>query len=327
MVWLLISGSFYLVSCYLGARGGGRPGLPFILVAALAFRLTAWPLYPALSDDVFRYRWEGQLQNTGGNPYHARPNDVAWAHLRDQAFPLVPGRDFKAVYGPLAELAQAATFRAVDAFTRDPFVQAFWFKLPAALFDLGAIAMLALWLRALGLPRERLVIYAWSPLAIFEFWATGHNDAMLVFFLTAALIAAARDRWWWSYAALTLAAAVKIWPLALFPLFVRSRGRWRELAGVPPLAAVLLLPTGARDGPVCGKTSGSSSGFWAAGETTTACSACCSGRGGVLPHSFTPPVRAGITKRSAKAIGCEPIPKSSCWWRRTPSTRRTTAWP
>ena len=73
------------------------------------------------------------------------------------------------------------------------------------------------------LPQERVLIYAWSPLPVIEFWATGHNDSVIVLLITLALLAAAKERWTWAFVALSLAVAAKIWPVLLFPIFSCSR--------------------------------------------------------------------------------------------------------
>jgi alpha-1,6-mannosyltransferase len=227
VTWLVLASLFYLVSCYLAFRvpTGARNhsfGLG-IAAAGLIFRLTVWPLAPALSDDLYRYRWEGKLQTAGGNPYESRPADARWTSLRDASFPLVVGKDFKAVYGPLIEQIELWTYRAVSLLEPDPVRQVFWFKLPFALCDLGVIAVIWMLLGARGLPREHVLIYAWSPLAIIEFWATGHNDSVVVLLLALALLGAAKERWTWAFAALSLAVAAKIWPILLFPLFIGWR--------------------------------------------------------------------------------------------------------
>jgi len=214
----------------------------FIVAAALVFRVTAWPIAPALSDDIYRYRWEGRLQASGGNPYQERPNDREWAPLKDETFPLVVGKEVKAGYGPLLELVERWTYRAVRSATPDPWRQAFWFKAPFALFDLGAIAVLWILLRARGRPVQWVLLYAWSPLPVMEFWATGHNDSAAIFLLLLALWAAARRRWHWAFTWLSLAASTKFWPLLLFPLFIGWRNcrplRWREpLVALPIFAA------------------------------------------------------------------------------------------
>lgn len=233
IVLYVLASLVYLISAWVVLQQGaseGRVRLWLVGAFALLFRLTVWPLFPALSDDVFRYRWEGKVQVHGGNPYQVRPNDPAWAQLRDATFSLIPGRDFRAGYGPLLEQAQAWTYRAASALTADPYRQAFWFKAPAALFDLGVMLALTWLLRLRGLPCERLLLYAWSPLSVMEFWGTGHNDAVPVCFVVVALALAARQRPTAAFASLSLAAAAKLWPLVLFPAFA-GFGKSSRLGG------------------------------------------------------------------------------------------------
>ncbi len=217
-----------------------------IVAIGLILRLTVWPLAPGLSDDLYRYRWEGKLQAAGGNPYESRPADARWSSLCDSSFPLVVGKDFKAVYGPLIEQIEVWTYRVVSLVESDPVRQVFWFKLPFALCDLGVIAVLWALLGAHGLPRERVLIYAWSPLAIIEFWASGHNDSVVVLLLALALLGAKKERWTWAFAALSLAVAAKIWPILLFPSFIgwqRNRPqRWYQWWVALPIIGFCALP-------------------------------------------------------------------------------------
>ena len=242
IAWLLVSALFYLVSsASIIRRWLPPPPMRLVVGAALLFRLTLWPLAPAISDDVFRYRWEGKLQAAGGNPYHVRPNDAAWAGLKDTTFDRIPGRDFKAVYGPLLELMERLTYWAAKA-EPDPFRQAYWFKLPAALFELGAMAALAALLDGRGV-RDRLLIYAWSPLVVFEFWSSGHNDAIAVALLAGALAAQAYGRRTPAFALLTLAGAAKLWPFLLAPLFLgRDPRRWLPVLIAVPILTALIWP-------------------------------------------------------------------------------------
>ena len=238
---LLLAGLFYLVCAFLVMRSESARSPALVIGAAMVFRLTFWPLYPALSDDVFRYRWEGKLQAAGGNPYEVRPNDAAWNSLRDETFASVPGRDFRAVYGPVIEEIEWTTYRVVSHFVARPFAQAFWFKVPSALFDLGTIGALSLLLKAKGIPPERILIYAWSPLPLIEFWGTGHNDSIAIFFVLLALLIQSRDRQGavpGAFTALALATVSKVWPAVLFPVFIAWRPRralWCLIA-VPILA-------------------------------------------------------------------------------------------
>ena len=226
IVLLVVASMFYLTSAYLvlPIRISSFPNCFLVLCAAFVFRITVWPIHPDFSDDVFRYRWEGEVQHFGGNPYQVRPSDPEWAGLQDETYRRMAGKDFKAGYGPLLELEEQAAYRVISRLVRKPFQQAFWFKAPGAFFDLASIAALMLLLRAQALPLERALIYAWCPLPMFEFWVSGHHDSIVIFFTLLAILAAVNKRWTWSFAWLSLGAAAKFWPLLLFPPFARAAG-------------------------------------------------------------------------------------------------------
>ena len=90
--------------------------------------------------------------------------------------------------------------------------QVFWLKLPAVVCELALIWAVAELLRRRGMPADRLLIYAWAPLPIVEFWIGGHNDALVVLTDRVALVAAAANRWPAAFLALTVGIAAKICP-------------------------------------------------------------------------------------------------------------------
>jgi alpha-1,6-mannosyltransferase len=228
---ILVTSLFYLVSVWLllrkEGRGDPRPSLVWILLAGFLFRITVFPLYPAFSEDLYRYRWEGKMQLKDFNPYLTAPDDPRLEPLRDAVYPRIVGKEFRAVYGPLIELSERGFYGLISAMTDDPAVQLFWFKAMAAFADLGIIGAVCLLLAARGQPVERVLIYCWCPLPVFEFWATGHNDAIVLMFVMAALAMAARKRNSLAAVALSLAVAAKYWPALLFPSFTGFR--WRRI--------------------------------------------------------------------------------------------------
>ena len=106
----LAAAVLYLIAVWLVFRRGQAGGqlsqrrtLAFVFAAGLVFRATLFPLYPSLSDDLFRYRWDGKMQVAGYNPYLLAPADPSLKHLRDQTYQAVNGKNYVAVYGPLSE--------------------------------------------------------------------------------------------------------------------------------------------------------------------------------------------------------------------------------
>ncbi len=66
---------------------------------------------------------------------------------------------------------------------------------------LGMWAMVQL-LTSFGLAQQRLLIYAWHPLVVWEFAGSGHVDAIAIAFIALALLALAEEQecWGWSCA-------------------------------------------------------------------------------------------------------------------------------
>jgi hypothetical protein len=237
---LLATSIFYIVSVWLllkTERGRSRTLFLWTQLAALVFRLTLFPLHPAFSEDLYRYRWEGKIQAHGFNPYVLPPDHPDLAHLRDEIYPRIGNPELPAVYGPLIELQQHALYRMVASVVDDPARQLFWFKSAGALADVGVIGAIALLLWRRGLPLERVLIYSWCPLPVFEFWATGHNDSILLLFVVLALAGAAAGRRGWAVFALSLAAMTKFWPALMLPSLTGWRLR-RMAAGAMLMAAV-----------------------------------------------------------------------------------------
>jgi hypothetical protein len=102
------AGVLYFIFLYLFEHSrDSRAGLWLILATAVLFRLTLWPLAPTLSEDLYRYRWDGRVQLAGWNPYAISPNDPRLNDLREAAVRHFAAPELPAIYPPLAEL----TFR------------------------------------------------------------------------------------------------------------------------------------------------------------------------------------------------------------------------
>ena len=108
------AGIVYLVSLYAFEHSpDSRRAFWLILLASLAFRLTLAPLRPTLSDDIFRYRFDGQVQSLGFNPYSVRPDDPRFAALAVHSIHEIPGHGIRSIYPPVSELVFAAAWRLV----------------------------------------------------------------------------------------------------------------------------------------------------------------------------------------------------------------------
>ena len=219
----LAAGIVYFIALYaLEHSAKSRPAFWIIAAGALVFRLTLYSLTPSLSTDIQRYRWDGRVQNAGWNPYSMAPADPRLAYLRDPGWAIMPGAEIPAVYPPLSELV----FRLDARFLPGTIA----FKLPFVLADLLVLAILAKWLQSYADGNYRLAIYAWNPLVIVEFAASGHNDSLAIAAMVAAL-AIIKKRPGASAATLTAGSLAKLFPVTLLPLALRLSDWPRKLRG------------------------------------------------------------------------------------------------
>ena len=94
------------------------------------------------------------------------------------------------------------------------------------LFEALGIWAIVQLLASFGLPRQRILIYAWHPLAVWEFAGSGHLDAMIIGFLALALLARHRNGEIATGLALACATLVKFFPGVLLPTLYK-RWNWR----------------------------------------------------------------------------------------------------
>jgi hypothetical protein len=220
-----------------------------ILAVALALRLMFLFAPPQLSDDIYRYLWDGNNLLRGVNPYVAAPAE----NLPPPGLKAVHARinhpEYVTIYPPAAQLvfaggaALGGTVTGLKAFL--------------VILDLGLCVLLVMLLRRLDLPVWRAVLYAWNPLPVLEIAGSGHVDGAGLAMLAGSILLLLPDRQGASLAAtrrwpfilsgalLACAGLVKLFPLLLLPVLfplVPAGRRWHFAAGFAASLAALLLP-------------------------------------------------------------------------------------
>jgi alpha-1,6-mannosyltransferase len=225
---LVVSAAVYFSAVRLVLRRAWPHGtLWLVFGVAVLLRVLMLTAPPILSSDIYRYVWDGRVQAAGINPYRYIPADPALAFLRDTViYPQINRATYaRTIYPPVAELVFAAVGRIWDS--------VMGMRLAMLGFEaLGMVAMLIL-LPMAGMPRERILIYAWNPLALWSFANDGHVDAIAVGLLGLALLLRARHKNGWAGATLAAAVLTKFFPLLVAPAFMRGGRFWRPaLAGL-----------------------------------------------------------------------------------------------
>ena len=208
-----------------------------IVLSAVFFRISLVPSEPTvLSRDMYRFIWDGRVQNKGINPYRYPPEAEELKDLRDkQIYPNINRKESPTLYPAGAQLF----FRLVHFLTGNSVAG---FKGIMVLFDILAILVLMALLKKLGLNRARIIIYAWNPLVVFEIAYSGHLEGLTVFLMVGALYLATIHKKIPGIVMLAFSAAVKMYPALLLAAFLNRGGRVKGLATFVATILVLYLP-------------------------------------------------------------------------------------
>ena len=213
-----------------------------VLWGAILLRLAFFPLLPDLTDDPFRYIWDGWLQLEGINPYKFVPSDPALEGFRDRGlYENLNSQEYYSIYPPLSQLV----FALGALFDGDGWITAY--------YTIKAVFVAAELVGTLILSRltdaRNVLLYAWNPLVLIEAAGQAHTEALLVPLLFGAVWAVRQQKG--SVASLAVAGAglVKLYPFALGPYLLRRFG-WRAVwpgallvGGISlPYAAPYVLP-------------------------------------------------------------------------------------
>ena len=198
----------------------------YAVVVAAVLRLALLASDPTLSDDLFRYLWEGRVQLAGMDPFAFAPSAPELAELRNGTWDQVAHKDVSTIYPPGA----LWLFRAVAFVWEDPLL---W-KALAGACDLGIVLLLA---RHAATPRWAVVLYALHPLPIVESAGSGHLESIALLGLVAGLTTRG------GALLVGLGGLVKLLPVVAWIPMVRARPR-AALGALASLlvGAVLLSP-------------------------------------------------------------------------------------
>ena len=256
---LLVAGSPRTHVAYIGLFGGlfllyvlavfvvlrrsadDRLLLGLVLAFALLFRLSLLASPVVLSSDLYRYLWDGRVQWAGISPYRYAPAAAELVPLRDETiYPNINRPGKPTVYPPGAEVA----FALVALVAPDSLPAWRTFLLASEVVTVGVLLTL---LRRAGVTQAAAIVYAWSPLVVFEGVQAGHVDLALIPLVLAAL--AWRQSGSSVRAGIALGAAVlmKLYPLVLLPAWWRPRD-WRFPAAVAATVTLGYLPHAATVG-------------------------------------------------------------------------------
>ncbi len=241
IVWYIVAVLGFLFAVWWNERHPIR--WRWIWVVAIVLRLVMFTTTPTLSDDVYRYLWEGHLVTEGVSPYEAPILDPSLDLYEIPARFEANTPTFASPYLPTAHgvFGLAALLLPSEPLSMQVVMTG---------FELVAAAGLGVLLRIVGMRRDRVLLWLWNPLVIVEAAHGAHLDALMVALAVSSLVLTLDPRLRESTAGrlgapglLALATLTRPIPMLLFPVLF-WRWNWTQRVVYVAVSLALLVPFG-----------------------------------------------------------------------------------
>jgi len=187
---------------------------------AIAFRFSLLVLVPNLSDDFYRFIWDGRLFNAGINPFEQLPTfyinhpEAAPPGIDQELFDKLNSKEYFTIYPPVNQLIFIiATW--VSSSVQGAAITMRLFIIAA---EIGSIFIIRRLLMAYHLPAKNILLYALNPLVILELTGSLHFEAIAIFFVLLSVYLLKKRKSIFSALSFALSVCTKLNPLIFLPV-------------------------------------------------------------------------------------------------------------
>lgn len=218
IIVLLFTSYFYVL------QQKNQPYKPVYLYFAIALRLLPIASLPILSDDFYRFIWDGQLLQNHINPFAYTPSNALTnlsLNSLSTVFAKLNSPNYYTVYPPVT---QFVFWLAGFGLKVNLLLSVIILRCCLIAFDVGNIIMIKKLLAFKKLNPNLVLIYALNPLVIIEFAGNLHFEVLMIFFTLLAVYLLLKGRCNLSAISLGLAVCCKLIPILFLPLLIKQIG-------------------------------------------------------------------------------------------------------
>ncbi|WP_299004641.1 mannosyltransferase [uncultured Tenacibaculum sp.] len=217
ILWIGLFGSFYFL------LQNKQISFKYWVAIAILFRLIFLFAVPNLSQDFYRFIWDGRMILEGFNPYLSLPQTL----IEQNNAPILQATElYKGMgqlngshytnYPPINQLC----FLLAALFSKHSILgSVIVMRLLIILADIGILYFGKKLLEKLQLPIHNIFLYILNPFVIIEFTGNLHFEPVMLFFVVWSLYKLQQKKWIWAGVLLACAVSVKLIPLIFLPLF------------------------------------------------------------------------------------------------------------
>lgn len=209
--------------------------LYLIVLFGVLFRVTLIPSDPSTSGDVYRYLWEGKVTANGHNPFELSPDDKALEYLHTKDLPrLVTYKNMTAIYPPFSQYIFASAYLLTEENDTG-------LKLIYLLAELVTMLYIIKILRFRNQNPLLILMYAWLPLPVMEYFINSHIDAVGIMFFIMFVYYSLQNRYILASIPFALGVLTKLYPLIFIPLLIKKFGLRKTLVFVLTATVIIAL--------------------------------------------------------------------------------------
>lgn len=182
---------------------------------------------PNLSDDYYRFIWDGHMLLEEKDPYLSLPeNEIVNQPFSESKYfqQLYDGMNSKKYFTVYPPVNQIAFVLSAWVGGHDLYANVLILKMLLFLFEVGAILMLVRLLRRLKLSENLAQIYVLNPLVIIELIGNCHFEGVMLFFIIASIYFLLKKNFILSGVLMAFAINTKLIPIILLPILIKYLG-------------------------------------------------------------------------------------------------------
>ena len=227
---------FSLFGCFYYFIKSNTLNTSTLIGLTVLFRLIFLFSIPNLSQDFYRFIWDGRMILEGLNPYLSLPETFIQQGLH-------PIAESSNLYNGMGEMNgshytnyppinQLCFLIAALFASKSIFGSIIVLRLLIIFADIGILYFGKKLLERLKLPIKNIFWYALNPFIIIEMTGNLHFEPVMLFFLIWSLYKLHQQKWFWAAILLACSVSVKLIPLLFLPLFyqwfVKNEERWSK---------------------------------------------------------------------------------------------------
>ncbi len=187
-----------------------------VFAFGIFFRAVLTPTVPSTSDDVYRYIWEGKLVYNGENPFAKAPDNPDLKYLESEEYPdVVTYKDMTTIYPASAQLTFLLGY--IISGEND-----LGLKLIYLLAEILTFIFILKILELRKSNKNLLILYAWLPLPIMEYFINSHIDVVGIAFFIMFIYFILAEKYTLAVFPFAISILVKLYPIIVLPLLMKK---------------------------------------------------------------------------------------------------------